>query len=313
MKWEEVDKHKEHITRYCKKIKNFTSYENLDLNEFVVQIYTDLCGCDCENDDEFKKALAKCVKKYVDERLNEPVFIDKSKFENQDDIYNLVTDTTEYKINTRRDYHNIYSKKHYQEHKEEYKKRNKEYAKKYYQEHKEEIREKQRKYYNENEEYRKKQREYNKKYIEEHREHYNYLKSKWAKEHKEQVNKTQREYYNRNREKILNNEARRAKQKERYELNKDKNRERHREIEKIYKQKKRDTIKNVYMAERFIIDQRRIIGILKEQGATKKDYKEINKAIYDKYIEIKEKYNIELDMAYLNPDVIPITNELKKI
>lgn len=58
MKWEEVDKHKEHITRYCKKVKSFTSYENEDLNEFVVQIYTDLCGCDCENDDEFKKSLA---------------------------------------------------------------------------------------------------------------------------------------------------------------------------------------------------------------------------------------------------------------
>ena len=313
MKWEEVDKHKEHITRYCKKVKSFTSYENEDLNEFVVQIYTDLCGCDCENDDEFKKALAKCVKKYVDERLDEPIFINKGKFENQDDVSNLATDTTEYNVKTRRDYikecSKEYQKKYrgewYKEHREEVKA----YARKYYQEHREEIREQHRKKYREDEEVRKKVRESTRKYVEEHREHYNYIKSKWAKEHKESVRKTQREYYRKNREKILNNEVRRAYQKEYYELNK--NKDRPKENHKRYKERQLETVKNVYMAERFIIDQRRIIEILKQNGATKKDYKEINKAIYDKYIEIKEKYKIELDMPYLNPDVIATTDELK--
>lgn len=310
MKWEEVDKHKEHITRYCKKVKSFTSYENEDLNEFVVQIYTDLCGCDCENDDEFKKALAKCVKKYVDERLDEPVFVDKGKFENQDDIYNLATDTT-YEVKTKRDYHREYTRKRNKKYYQENKEKIKEINKKYYQEHKKEIMKKKRKRYNEDEEYRKKHYEYVKKYVEENREHYNYLKNKWNKEHREQVRKAQREYYRRNREKILNNEERKAKHKEWLKKNKDKNKDRKKEIHKRYKERKLETVKNVYMAERFIIDQRRIIEILKAQGATKKDYKEINKAIYDKYIEIKEKYKIELDMPYLNPDVIATTDELK--
>lgn len=154
-------------------------------------------------------------------------------------------------------------------------------------------------------------KERTKKWREENKEHVQEYRKNWDKEHREYLRKYYLNKYHTDedyRKRRLESKRKAYKTMTQTEEGKEKFRERERKRYQKYK----EIVYNIYLAEQFIISQRRIIELMKESGASKKDCKEIQREIYNKYKEIKDKYNFELDMAYLNPDVEPKIKVQKK-